>query len=81
MVDPWWWMVPSGRVQVATRSGVMVSVQRPSWTRWWWRSQSGSKLSMSVEPRSRVHPSDVMDLGVVEGDGAVGVGAGAVYCS
>ena len=26
-------------------------------------------------------PSDVVDLGVAEGDGAVGVGAGAVYCS
>ena len=55
MVEPTWWTAPSGRVQVATRLGVRVSVQRPSWTRWWCFSHMGSKLSMSVGPRSRAH--------------------------
>ena len=55
MVEPVQWMVPSGRVQVAVRSGVMVRVQPPSWMRWWCLSQTGRRLSMSVGPSSRPH--------------------------
>ena len=77
-VEPSKWMLPSGRRHSMVRSARRVSVQPPSWTRWWWRLHSGSRLARSVEPPC-CHGVDVVDVAVVEADGAAGVGAGAVH--
>ena len=49
---------PSGLVQVTVRSGVIDRFQRPSWTRWWCCSHSGSMLSTTVLPPVRTSRRD-----------------------